>query len=148
VNGTFRATARSAAIAGCALLFLNGCSIIGLGVGAGIDAARGIRNPRRLLQTAPGTRVTLKLRDHTVLRGAFAGIDSTARGEPAGRVLPVRGPIGIELGSVTRFVPYDSVSSTKIRGVHSAKTILVWMGLATDVSLLLFGSLGNPSDIF
>ena len=148
MNGTLRATARSVAIAACALLFLDGCSLIGLGVGAGVDATRGIRNPRRLHQTAPSTRVKLRLRDHTVLRGAFAGIDSSASGESTGRGLHAGEGILIDLGGGTRSVPYDSVSSAKIRGVHSAKTILFWAGLATDVGYLLFGSVGNPGDFF
>ena len=138
---TFRAVTCSAAIAGCALLFLSGCSIIGLGVGAGIDATRSIRAPRRLLQTPPGTHVKLKLRDGAVLRGSFAGMNSAAEGRE-------HAEIRIDVGDATRIVPYESVSSAKIRGVHSAKTILFWTGLGTDVSVLLLGSVGNPSDAF
>ena len=131
---------------------LSGCTAIGFGIGALVDAPNGKGPPGRLTGVSTGTLVTLSLHDGRKLQGRVLGsTDSLSEVPPpvppsGGRLeAPLRAVLLLGTSDGVQQIPIENVKRVSVPDARG-KAIGVLSGLALDVIFIwwLNNSLGVP----
>lgn len=110
---------------------VQGCTIIGLTVGANADKQAGTGGPGMIFRVKAGTPMTLDLLDGTTTAGRFAGWSRDSANIAAADSLPLRGvSVMLEVGREKRSIPAE-----KIEQIHVNRSAGTLTGLIVGVGL-------------
>lgn len=126
-----------------ATILLNGCSIIGLGIGAAIDASNPdqVNMPVGNVKTVkPGTKIIIVLKDSTQISGKYIGIEHVTEEVYAERYSKSRYQL---LEKVTLPALGDSLKITFVTSVNPFEC--EFLGFDYDVIWLRFAAATNPN---